>query len=196
MAKNVKHVVIEYEHKGYGYPDDLEALLVECTVTFSEHVTHNYSSLAEAREDLERDGFERGADVAPVQTHQGGRYRPIWREVWAKELVYLEAAGSCWGDLSPRAAKAREESQGRAMGYRPRLARTSSRAIVMRPRDGGRQYQKQFAAQVAELLPQFAFNSKHNWWEADLGELETAHQVFKCNLSDGAREYLDPGEVA
>jgi len=83
---NVKRVVIEYEFKGYTQPDDPEALLVDCTVTYSDRaMAREGLSLAGAREQLGEAGFERLPDVAPIQTHEARRLHPRWREVWAKE---------------------------------------------------------------------------------------------------------------
>jgi len=97
--------------------------------------------------------------------------------------------------LSLRAQKAQAVSALRARGYWPRLARTSDKAVVLRPLDGGRRYQARIAQGIAEALPQFRFNSKRNWWEADLGELAAAYEALApVHLSAGAREYLGLGE--
>jgi hypothetical protein len=120
------------------------------------------------------DVTEAGASEAALEDQEPGR-----------------AVGFSWGALSPEAEKARREAAVRARGYWPRLSRTSDKAIVQRPRYGGRRQRVYFADNVSRFLPQFRFNSKRNWWEAPLGELEAAYQVLQpVNLSDGARDAL------
>lgn len=187
-------VVIEYTHRSYSPPTDEEALLVTCKVTFSEYANPQFLNLAGARDHLEGEGFTQQPEIHPVNKYQFGRWCPRWREVWGKEIEDPDPATS-WTIWSPEAQKARQESTMRARGYWPGLARTSTRAIVCRPLRGGWQFQREFAQALGDLLPQFTFNSRRNWWEADLTELQTAHEALgRIHLSDGAAEYL--GEVA
>jgi len=189
---NVKRVVIEYEFKGYTQPDDPEALLVDCTVTYSDRaMAREGLSLAGAREQLGEAGFERLPDVAPIQTHEARRLHPRWREVWAKEE--RKTAPAEYVHLSPEGREAKRDSAARARGYWPGLARTGDKAIVERPLSGGRRWQGRFARGVARLLPDFHFNSQKNWWEADLAELPKAYKALGPDvcLSAGAREYLE-----
>lgn len=126
MTTKDKRVVIEYTHRGYGPPDELEALLVECKVTYSQYAYPRFLNLAGARESLEGEGFEMQPEVKPVKTRQFGRWCPRWREVWVKREEVQEAAPETWGycaELSPRAQKARFEAAARA-GIGWTLART------------------------------------------------------------------------
>ena len=94
--------------------------------------------------------------------------------------------------LSPEAEKAQQAGAARARAYWPRLARTSSLAVILRPLSGGRRYHRQFAQGVARALPQFKFNGKANRWEAPLDELEAAYKTLAptVNVSPGALEIL------
>ena len=89
-----QRVVVEYTHRAYSPPDDTEALLVTCTVTYSEPANPQFLNLAGAREHLEREGFTQQLEIQPVKMYQFGRWCPRWREVWAKEVEEAAPATS------------------------------------------------------------------------------------------------------
>jgi len=99
-------------------------------------------------------------------------------------------------ELSLEAQKAVEEANMRRRGWWPRLARTDSKLIVLRPRRGGG---RSFARFMAAVLPGFVFNGQKNWWEATLDrtvyELAVAANTteytreLQLHLSDGVREW-------
>jgi hypothetical protein len=182
-------VVIEYTFKGYTQPNGLEAMAIECKVTHSDALIQGLGGdLAQVRAALDDASYERQPETAPIERYQAGRWCPTWREVWAREV---RLGG---GNLSPEAEKAQRDAAGRMRGWWPWLKRTSAKAIVTRPRNGGRRHQKAFAQWVAENLPDFRFNSKRNWWEADLADLPKAYEILSpdgVNVSDGVRDYLE-----
>jgi len=106
-----------------------------------------------------------------------------------------------YGELSPEAANAQRASRARAalraMDLSPRLARTATLAVILRPVCGGRRHQVAVAAWIRATLPAFRFNAKANRWEAPLEELATAVAAFAAkglpvgNVSSGVREFLD-----
>jgi len=93
------------------------------------------------------------------------------------------------GFLSPEAEKAQQDGAARASDWRPTVARTSDKAIVIRSRkSGGR---SGFVAWMAANLPAFTHNPRQDRWEGPLDDLGTAVEVLRnCNLSDGARQWL------
>lgn len=92
--------------------------------------------------------------------------------------------GFRWGDCKASV----DEAWHRAKMWWPWLGRTETKAIVKRPRQGSK---RGFAGFMANKLPQFRFNNKRDWWEAELGEMGRAEKALKpVRLSDGAREYL------
>lgn len=94
-----------------------------------------------------------------------------------------------WGDCKASV----DEAWARAKRWWPHLGRTKTKAIVRRPHHGSR---RGFAAYMKEVLPQFKFNSKRDWWEAELEELSHAEKELKpLRLSDGARKYLNEEEA-
>jgi hypothetical protein len=103
-------------------------------------------------------------------------------------------------DLSPEAAKAvaagRARSALRAMALSPRLARTATLAVILRPAYGGKRHQVAVATWVRATLPAFRFNAKANRWEAPIDALAAAVEAFTAkglpavNMSAGAREFL------
>jgi hypothetical protein len=167
---------------------------IECKVMHSDALIQGLGGdLAQVRAALDDAGYERQPETAPIERYQAGRWCPTWREVWAREV---EICAPVYG-LSPEAEKAQREATGRMRGWWPWLKRTSTKAIVTRPRNGGRRHQKAFAQWVAENLPDFRFNSRRNWWEADLANLPKAYEILSpdgVNVSDGARGLLQ--EVA
>jgi hypothetical protein len=182
-------VVIDYTFRGYTQPDDVEAMVIECSVTHSDALLGGLrGDLAQVRAALDDAGYERQPETAPIERYQAGRWCPTWREVWAREVRLVG------GNLSPEAEKAQREAAGRMRGWWPWLHRTSTKAILKRPRNGGRRHRRAFAQWVAENLPEFRFNYKRNWWEADLTNLSKAYDVLSpdgVNISDGARDYLE-----
>jgi hypothetical protein len=107
-------------------------------------------------------------------------------------------------DLSPEAAKAvaagRARSALRAMDLSPRLARTATLAVILRPVYGGRRHHVAVAAWTRATLPAFRFNAKANRWEAPIDALVAAVEAFEAkglpagNVSAGVREYLEIGK--
>jgi hypothetical protein len=184
-------VVIEYEWKGYTEPDWRDALQVTAQVTHADGATQPQGqNLSEIRDSLEDMGFTQGEVIQPVKTHNGGRWCPTWREVWAREV---EICAPVYG-LSPEAEKAQREAAGGMRGWWPWLKRTSTKAILKRPRNGGYRHRKAFAQWVEKSLPGFRFNSKRNWWEADLDYLPEAYGILLpdgVNVSDGVQDYLE-----
>jgi hypothetical protein len=184
-------VVIEYEFKGYTQPNDLEAMRIECKVTHSDApLSGTGGDLAQVRAALDDAGYERQPETAPTERYQARRWCPTWREVWAREVEVCAPLH----DLSPEAAKAQFEAAGRMRGWWPWLKRTSTKAILKRPRNGGYKHRKAFAQWVAENLTDFRFNSKRNWWEASLDYLPKAYEILRpdgVNVSDGVQDYLE-----
>jgi len=107
-------------------------------------------------------------------------------------------------ELSPEAANAqragRARSALRAMHLSPRLARTATQAVILRPVYGGKKHQVAVAAWIRATLPAFRFNAKANRWEAPLDALAAAAAAFEAkglpagNTSQGVREYLEMGK--
>jgi hypothetical protein len=94
-------------------------------------------------------------------------------------------------ELSPRAQKAKFEAAARARAWWPSIARTASKAVVMRPSHGGRRHRQAFTAWMRVNLPAFSFDNKRNYWTAPLGELAAARETLApVNLSDGAVQFL------
>lgn len=88
-----------------------------------------------------------------------------------------------------RAEKAAENAAIRQTFWWPWVGCTKTKAIVRRPHHGGR---RDFAAYMKKALPQFRFNNKRDWWEAELEELNPAYELLKpARLSDGAQAYLE-----
>jgi hypothetical protein len=104
-------------------------------------------------------------------------------------------------DLSPEAAKAQRAGRARAalraMDLSPRLARTATLAVILRPVYGGRRHQVAVAAWIRANLPAFRFNAKANRWEAPIDALVAALAAFEAkglpagNTSQGVREFLE-----
>jgi hypothetical protein len=103
-------------------------------------------------------------------------------------------------ELSPEATKAVRAGRARAalwaMDLSPRLARTATQAVILRPTYGGRRHQVAVAAWIRATLPVFRYNAKANRWEAPLDALADAAAAFAAkglpvdNVSAGVREYL------
>ena len=152
------------------------------------------------------DDFEKSG-VTQVKSHRpGGRYDPLWREVWVKEEPEEEpeeesgprSSGYNLHGYSLEVQKRIEASQARSRSYRPWIKRTGSLAIVYRPRLSGRRTSTLFAQNMAANLPQFQFNAKKDRWEAPLEEIEVAYEALRPHvvLSRGVQEYLAEGGVA
>ena len=164
--------------------------MTDYRVTYADGATQPQGdSLTDIREALEDAGYEQQELILPTRTHNGGRYNPTWREVWVREIeeyVPLHA-------LSPEARKAQLQAEGKMRECRPWLKRTSEKAIVQRPTLGDRRHQRVFTSWMKVNLPGFRFNSKRNWWEADLTDLPTAYETLKTdgvNVSNGVRACL------
>jgi hypothetical protein len=103
--------------------------------------------------------------------------------------------------LSPEAAKAvaagRARAALRAMDLSPRLARTATLAVILRPVYGGKRHQVTVAAWIRANLPAFRFNAKENRWEAPIDALVAAVAAFEAkglpagNVSAGVRKFLE-----
>lgn len=93
-----------------------------------------------------------------------------------------------WGAWSLEAQKAHREAPIRDTFWWPRLARTQTKAIIERPLRGN---QRAFAEYIKQRLPEFRFDFKHNWWEAELVKLPVVFAQLKpVRLSQGAKTYL------
>jgi len=103
-------------------------------------------------------------------------------------------------DLSPAAEKAKQGAAGNDRAWRaqlsPRLARTATCTVILRPEFGGRQRRAAWAAWIGRNLPEFKFDRRLNRWQAPLDALAHAAEALlaegvpDCNLSDGVLEVL------
>jgi len=96
--------------------------------------------------------------------------------------------------LSPEAGKALSAAAGRSAMFVPRLKRTNGKLLVLRPHSGNR---GAFAQFMAQRLPMFTFDSRYNWWSAELTleNYEAAMQTGAWKVSDGVREWVDGKEA-
>lgn len=119
--------VIEYEHKSFDPPPDLLAWDIIATVQHAAGVaiSHAERYLAEIRTELEEAGLARTGIAKKAQA--GGRYSPVWREVWRGEEEKQMS------DLSPEAQKARRESAGKTRHYWAKA--NAARAQAMKPHE-------------------------------------------------------------
>ena len=193
---------MQYRFRGYTPPDELEAFGVQVNVTHvGDDQVPTSEDLSEMRTALEENGFKRDG-ATQLKTHRGGRYEPLWREVWVREEPEEEPEkesrprSSSYGlhGYSLEVQKRLETSSGPS-GHFPFIARTQHLVIVRRPRWSGSRVGKLMAQDMTANLPQFRFNSRKNRWEAPLEELEKAYEHFKPHvvLSRGVQEYLAEG---
>lgn len=68
------------------------------------------------------------------------------------------------GEISMRQKHAQERQANRRMWW-PRVGRLAEAIVIRRPWWGSA---KAFALAMASKLPQFEFNSRKDWWQADL----------------------------
>lgn len=97
-----------------------------------------------------------------------------------------------------RIARAVQEGQGRARGYRPTVAITKSLkwALVLRPSAVVSEFaQAGFARWASENLTGWKFDEKHGWWFAPIAKLPQAIETMNrrpsgVNVSAGAEGWL------
>ena len=101
-------------------------------------------------------------------------------------------------DLSPRAQKAVQASEGRRRLRWPDLGRTQTKLILSHPISGGYRHRANLASYVKKHLPQLRWDSKHcRWWAelntSNLNEIivafTQAKEIQLC-LSEGVKELL------